>query len=190
MAIWSCDLSVGVASWSCDLNVGVASWSCVNLSPQRCDMCKDPGATVGCCASWCSANYHFHCARKNGCIFLQNKEVFCREHTSLAEDKVCLPHHHCLLQCQFVFPTITVYCSASLSSPPSLSTAVPVCLPHHHCLLQCQRWNDVMLDLPTSSATVPWGWPRSSNLLCHSALGLASIFQPPLPQCLGVGLIE
>ena len=72
---------------------------------QRCDECRELGATVGCCTSTCSANYHFQCARKrqvsatppstavphpqhcnNGpylacrCVFLSNKEVYCHKH--------------------------------------------------------------------------------------------------------------
>ncbi len=41
---------------------------------QRCDSCREVGATVGCCTSSCSANFHFQCARDaksvlyiNGC---------------------------------------------------------------------------------------------------------------------------
>ncbi len=30
---------------------------------QRCDSCREVGATVGCCTSSCSANFHFQCAR-------------------------------------------------------------------------------------------------------------------------------
>ena len=60
------------------------------LSPQRCDVCREVGATVGCCASWCTANYHFQCAHKAKCLFLQNKEVYCEQHTSLSEGKVLL----------------------------------------------------------------------------------------------------
>ena len=59
-----------------------------SLPLQRCDVCREVGATVGCCASWCTANYHFQCARKAKCLFLQNKEVYCEQHTSLAEGKV------------------------------------------------------------------------------------------------------
>ena len=56
--------------------------------PQRCDVCHEVGATVGCCTSWCHANYHFQCARRAGAVFLVNKEVYCKEHTSLVGDKV------------------------------------------------------------------------------------------------------
>ena len=52
--------------------------------PQRCDSCRDPGATVGCCCSHCTANYHFQCAREAGCLFLSNKEVFCQQHAAMA----------------------------------------------------------------------------------------------------------
>ena len=50
---------------------------------QRCDACKVLGATVGCCCSNCSANFHFACARKQKCVFLLNKEVYCQHHASL-----------------------------------------------------------------------------------------------------------
>lgn len=41
---------------------------------------------MGCCCSTCSANYHFPCARLDGCVFLQSKEVYCRQHASLGEE--------------------------------------------------------------------------------------------------------
>ena len=61
-----------------------------SLPLQRCDVCREVGATVGCCASWCTANYHFQCAHNAKCLFLENKEVYCGQHTSLAEGKVLL----------------------------------------------------------------------------------------------------
>ena len=60
------------------------SFSCF----QRCDVCHELGATVGCCTSWCTANFHFQCAREGGCVFLKTKELFCKEHAVLADDKV------------------------------------------------------------------------------------------------------
>ncbi|KAL5494454.1 hypothetical protein EMCRGX_G015790 [Ephydatia muelleri] len=53
----------------------------------RCDICHELGATVGCCTSWCTANFHFQCAREGGCVFLKTKELFCKEHADMAEDK-------------------------------------------------------------------------------------------------------
>ena len=55
----------------------------LSLSLQKCDLCHLPGATVGCCHSSCSSNYHFMCARKKDCRFLANKEVYCQQHSSL-----------------------------------------------------------------------------------------------------------
>ena len=60
-------------------------------SPQRCDRCKEVGATVGCCTSTCSANYHFLCARMTNCVFLNNKEVYCQQHQSHAQQEDILP---------------------------------------------------------------------------------------------------
>jgi len=58
--------------------------SCV--PPQRCELCKETGATVGCCTSSCSSNYHFQCARKAKCTFLTSKQVFCHAHREQAKD--------------------------------------------------------------------------------------------------------
>ena len=66
----------------------------LSLSPlpsQRCDRCKEVGATVGCCTSTCSANYHFQCARLAKCVFLTNKEVYCQQHRGTADEEDILP---------------------------------------------------------------------------------------------------
>lgn len=59
------------------------------LSPltQRCELCKEVGATVGCCTSSCSSNYHFQCARKAKCVFLTSKQVFCWTHRDNAKEE-------------------------------------------------------------------------------------------------------
>jgi hypothetical protein len=46
----------------------------------KCDFCGRPGATTGCCDSRCRLSFHFICARKAGCLFLNNKQVFCTSH--------------------------------------------------------------------------------------------------------------
>ena len=62
--------------------------SCALSSLQRCDRCRELGATVGCCNSTCAANFHFMCARESGCVFLGSKEVFCHAHRHQGEGKV------------------------------------------------------------------------------------------------------
>ena len=58
---------------------------------QKCDLCHLYGATVGCCHSSCSSNYHYMCARKKRCTFLNNKEVYCHQHSSLCDRKETVP---------------------------------------------------------------------------------------------------
>ncbi len=48
---------------------------------QRCNLCEKSGATVGCCAVGCSANFHLLCAREEGSVFQQDKKVYCSMHT-------------------------------------------------------------------------------------------------------------
>lgn len=60
----------------------------------RCPYCQLKGASVGCCARNCSETFHFSCARASGCIFLQDKSVFCAAHVAdsagrqLEEEKI------------------------------------------------------------------------------------------------------
>ncbi|KAH9509220.1 hypothetical protein Btru_046482 [Bulinus truncatus] len=51
----------------------------------KCDLCQQVGATVGCCAPNCKANYHFMCARKDNCAFLVDQTIFCQLHRHLTE---------------------------------------------------------------------------------------------------------
>lgn len=51
----------------------------------RCELCRRPGATVGCCLSACLANYHFMCARRRRAAFQRDKKVFCQRHTALLD---------------------------------------------------------------------------------------------------------
>ncbi|CAL9683943.1 unnamed protein product [Knipowitschia caucasica] len=48
-----------------------------------CEKCQRPGATVSCCLTSCSNNYHFMCARQCQCIFLEDKKVYCSKHRDL-----------------------------------------------------------------------------------------------------------
>uniref|UniRef100_F6PQ66 [histone H3]-lysine(4) N-methyltransferase n=1 Tax=Ciona intestinalis TaxID=7719 RepID=F6PQ66_CIOIN len=50
----------------------------------KCELCKLPGATVGCSTRQCPKNYHFMCARKTDCAFQNDKKVFCLRHHSNA----------------------------------------------------------------------------------------------------------
>ncbi|ROT77599.1 hypothetical protein C7M84_003740 [Penaeus vannamei] len=55
----------------------------------KCSACNERGATVGCCHKSCQATYHFLCARKACCQFMEDKRIFCplHESTSNGEEK-------------------------------------------------------------------------------------------------------
>lgn len=46
----------------------------------KCATCELKGASVGCCAKNCSETYHYACARKASCAFMDDKRVFCPAH--------------------------------------------------------------------------------------------------------------
>uniref|UniRef100_A0A2A4JS60 Histone-lysine N-methyltransferase trithorax n=1 Tax=Heliothis virescens TaxID=7102 RepID=A0A2A4JS60_HELVI len=46
----------------------------------KCAACEVKGASVGCCAKNCSETYHYTCARKASCAFMDDKRVFCPSH--------------------------------------------------------------------------------------------------------------
>ncbi|CAG4960024.1 unnamed protein product [Colias eurytheme] len=46
----------------------------------KCAACELKGASVGCCAKNCSETYHYACARKANCAFMDDKRVFCPTH--------------------------------------------------------------------------------------------------------------
>ncbi|XP_034835989.1 histone-lysine N-methyltransferase trithorax [Maniola hyperantus] len=46
----------------------------------KCAECEVKGASVGCCAKNCSETYHYACARKASCAFMDDKRVFCPTH--------------------------------------------------------------------------------------------------------------
>ncbi|XP_055752431.1 histone-lysine N-methyltransferase 2A-like isoform X4 [Salvelinus fontinalis] len=54
----------------------------------RCENCQRPGATVGCCLTSCTRNYHFMCARQRHCVFLEDKKVYCHRHRDLIKGEV------------------------------------------------------------------------------------------------------
>ncbi|XP_064207004.1 histone-lysine N-methyltransferase 2A-like isoform X3 [Anguilla rostrata] len=54
----------------------------------RCEHCQRSGATVGCCLSTCTSNYHFMCARLRHCVFLEDKKVYCQRHRDLIKGEV------------------------------------------------------------------------------------------------------
>nr|XP_015192943.1 PREDICTED: histone-lysine N-methyltransferase 2A isoform X3 [Lepisosteus oculatus] len=54
----------------------------------RCEHCQRPGATVGCCLTSCTSNYHFMCARLRHCVFLEDKKVYCQRHRDLIKGEV------------------------------------------------------------------------------------------------------
>ncbi|XP_026761405.2 histone-lysine N-methyltransferase trithorax isoform X1 [Galleria mellonella] len=47
----------------------------------KCAACELKGASVGCCAKNCSETYHYACARKESCAFMDDKRVFCPTHS-------------------------------------------------------------------------------------------------------------
>uniref|UniRef100_A0A3Q2Y6S9 Histone-lysine N-methyltransferase n=1 Tax=Hippocampus comes TaxID=109280 RepID=A0A3Q2Y6S9_HIPCM len=53
-----------------------------------CEVCQKPGATVGCCFTSCTSNYHFMCARQGNCVFLEDKKVYCSKHKDLIKGEV------------------------------------------------------------------------------------------------------
>ena len=57
---------------------------------QKCGLCGVTGASVGCNAGGCKANYHFVCARTAQCVFLTDKKVFCQHHKHLADNGVSM----------------------------------------------------------------------------------------------------
>ncbi|XP_045432156.1 histone-lysine N-methyltransferase 2A isoform X5 [Pipistrellus kuhlii] len=54
----------------------------------RCEFCQKPGATVGCCLTSCTSNYHFMCSRATRCVFLDDKKVYCQRHRDLIKGEV------------------------------------------------------------------------------------------------------
>ncbi|XP_066495898.1 histone-lysine N-methyltransferase 2A [Tiliqua scincoides] len=54
----------------------------------RCEFCQRPGATVGCCLTSCTSNYHFMCSRAKNCVFLEDKKVYCQRHRDLIKGEV------------------------------------------------------------------------------------------------------
>lgn len=67
---------------------------------QRCEKCQKPGATVGCCLTSCTSNYHFMCARQCHCIFLEDKKVYCPKHRDLIKGEVSKCHYSLNIQKQ------------------------------------------------------------------------------------------
>ncbi|XP_021924700.1 histone-lysine N-methyltransferase trithorax isoform X1 [Zootermopsis nevadensis] len=53
----------------------------------RCRACGKKGASVGCCARNCAETFHFPCARRIGCSFMDDKTVFCSAHLMEAAGK-------------------------------------------------------------------------------------------------------
>lgn len=58
------------------------------LFSQQCENCHKPGATVSCCLTSCTNNYHFMCARQQQCAFLEDKKVYCQHHRDLIKGEV------------------------------------------------------------------------------------------------------
>ncbi|XP_061072519.1 histone-lysine N-methyltransferase 2A [Conger conger] len=54
----------------------------------RCELCKRSGATMCCCVSGCSSKFHFMCARRQHCVFLEDKRMYCSRHHNLIKGEV------------------------------------------------------------------------------------------------------
>ncbi|KAM4702961.1 LOW QUALITY PROTEIN: histone-lysine N-methyltransferase 2A [Rhinophrynus dorsalis] len=54
----------------------------------RCELCLKLGATVGCCLTSCTSNYHFMCSRIKNCVFLEDKKVYCQKHRELIKGEI------------------------------------------------------------------------------------------------------
>ncbi|XP_063233584.1 histone-lysine N-methyltransferase trithorax [Bacillus rossius redtenbacheri] len=50
----------------------------------RCRLCRKKGASVGCCYRNCIETYHFPCAMKAKCAFMDDKSVYCSAHVEEA----------------------------------------------------------------------------------------------------------
>ncbi|KAG8236143.1 hypothetical protein J437_LFUL001592 [Ladona fulva] len=46
----------------------------------RCALCRETGATLGCCLRGCPDSFHLGCAFRSGCLLLEDKSVYCRNH--------------------------------------------------------------------------------------------------------------
>uniref|UniRef100_A0A3Q9Y3H5 [histone H3]-lysine(4) N-methyltransferase n=1 Tax=Polyandrocarpa misakiensis TaxID=7723 RepID=A0A3Q9Y3H5_POLMI len=56
----------------------------------KCELCKLPGATVGCNTRDCPKNYHFACAKIAHCSFQDDKKVFCARHERHVDGELVL----------------------------------------------------------------------------------------------------
>ncbi|KAK6641150.1 hypothetical protein RUM44_012859 [Polyplax serrata] len=54
----------------------------------RCPVCSLKGASIGCCARNCQETFHFGCARKIGCNFMDDKTMYCLAHKRESIGKV------------------------------------------------------------------------------------------------------
>ncbi|KAM9299354.1 histone-lysine N-methyltransferase 2A [Gastrophryne carolinensis] len=68
----------------------------------RCEHCLKLGATVGCCLSSCSSNFHFMCSRLKNCVFLEDKKVYCQKHRDLINGEAVSDNNFEVLRRVFV----------------------------------------------------------------------------------------
>lgn len=54
----------------------------------RCPECNLKGASIGCCARNCAETFHFQCARRIGCSFMDDKTVYCPAHVNETKGKL------------------------------------------------------------------------------------------------------
>ncbi|XP_039287897.1 histone-lysine N-methyltransferase trithorax [Nilaparvata lugens] len=56
----------------------------------RCVDCDKRGASVGCCYKNCPESYHFPCARKGRCAFMEDKTIYCNLHRGASRSRPLL----------------------------------------------------------------------------------------------------
>lgn len=54
----------------------------------KCPECNLKGASIGCCARSCQETYHFSCAKKLGCAFMDDKTMYCLAHLKDVNNKL------------------------------------------------------------------------------------------------------
>ncbi|VDI41524.1 histone-lysine N-methyltransferase MLL1 [Mytilus galloprovincialis] len=83
-------LSSDLADDGQDTRRCILCWHYGDADPNKCDICQRAGATVGCCTRGCPANYHFMCARMDGCLFQDDKKVFCSPHKEKVDGELVM----------------------------------------------------------------------------------------------------
>ncbi|EDO47618.1 predicted protein [Nematostella vectensis] len=64
--------------------------SCLADIFEKCELCGEAGATVGCCENRCPMNYHFMCGRDAEAVYQDDKKVYCAQHSFRAKEDLVL----------------------------------------------------------------------------------------------------